>query len=309
MKNSKDENREYPGHYTDLDGWTPGDLDYFTIDQDWQNYTDEEHKLWAHLYDRQEDVLKGRAISQFMDSLSTLGITRDRIPKLEEVNEILMKKTGWEVVGVPGVIPVYPFTELLANRKFPAGTFLRKPKHMDYIEEPDIFHDLFGHVPLLADPTFADYIQEFGKGSVKARGMNADKFLGRLYWYTVEFGLIEESDGLKIYGAGIMSSPTEAVFALENPSPHRIRFDKERMMRTQVKIDDFQAQYFAIESFDQLFKETAEPDFTPIYEKIKEQPMIKEGETVPEDDFINKGTREYEKVANEKRAAKKKNKS
>ena len=144
---------------------------------------------------------------------------------------------------------------------------------------------------------------------MKARGMNADKFLGRLYWYTVEFGLIEESDGLKIYGAGIMSSPTEAVFALENPSPHRIRFDKERMMRTQVKIDDFQAQYFAIESFDQLFKETAEPDFTPIYEKIKEQPMIKEGETVPEDDFINKGTREYEKVANEKRAAKKKNKS
>ena len=292
---------EFSQYYSDIGDWQSGDLDYFTIDQNWQNYTEDEHKMWRHLFEKQQEIVKGRAIDMFNDSLSTLGINEHQIPKLEEVNEILMKRTGWQVVGVPGLIPGVPFNELLANRRFPAGTFIRTPKNMDYIQEPDIFHDLFGHVPLLADPVFADYMQAFGEGSMKAKTLDAEEYLGRLYWFTVEFGLIEEKDGLKIYGAGILSSPTESVFSLESPSPHRIRYNPKRIMRTHAHIDDFQENYFVIDSFQQLYDSTVEPDFAPLYEEVKQLPTILPGETIPEDNFINKGTREYEVIANEKR--------
>lgn len=295
---------EFSEYYTPLGDWQPGDLDYFTIDQNWDSYTPENHDMWRNLYQRQKEVLPGRAIDMFTDSLSTLGITEDRIPKVEEINEILLKRTGWEVVCVPGLIPYEPFFELLANRKFPAGQFIRTPENMDYIQEPDIFHDVFGHVPLLADPTFADYVEAFGKGGVKATTLDAVEEIFRLYWFTVEFGLIQQKDGLRIYGAGILSSPTESVFCLESDSPHHLKFDVKRVMRTHNHIDDFQENYFVIDSFQDLFDSTAKPDFTPYYAEIKQKPLIMPGEIVPEDVVLQKGTQEYAKLADEKRKAK-----
>lgn len=295
---------EFSEYYTPLGDWQPGDLEYFTIDQNWAGYTAENHEMWQHLFKRQKEVLPGRAIDMFMDSLSTLGITEDRIPKIEEINEILLKRTGWEVVCVPGLIPYEPFFELLANRKFPAGQFIRTPENMDYIQEPDIFHDVFGHVPLLADPTFADYVEAFGHGGVKATGLDAVEEIFRLYWFTVEFGLIRQDDKTRIYGAGILSSPTESVFCLESDSPHHIKFDVKRIMRTHNHIDDFQENYFVIDSFKELFDSTAKPDFTPYYKEIKQKPLIMPGELIPEDTVLKKGTQEYAKIADEKRKAK-----
>lgn len=290
-------------HYNAGEGWTPGDLDFFTVPQ--HNYTDEEHEVWSILYKRQEEVLKGRAISLFMDSLSTLGIKRDGVPSFDDVNAILEKRTGWQVVPVSGLIPEQPFFELLANRRFPAGNFIRTKDSLDYIQEPDVFHDLFGHVPLLADETFANYIQEYGKGGMKAAKYGMTDKIAHLYWYTVEFGLIQEPEGLRIYGAGILSSPTESVFALESDSPHRIGFDLKRLLQTHYQIDDFQDNYFVIDSFQQLFDETY-ADFTPVYEELKDKPEYKSGTVLESDKVIHKGTGEYAVEANKRREARRK---
>ncbi|MBI3441651.1 MAG: phenylalanine 4-monooxygenase, partial [Proteobacteria bacterium] len=247
-------------HYTPGDGWTLGNLDFFTVPQ--KQFTPDEHEVWRLLYKRQLDVLPKRAIGLFMDSLSTLGINQGRIPNFDEVNEILIKRTGWQVVAVPGLIPDEPFFELLANRRFPAGNFIRTMEQLNYIQEPDVFHDLFGHIPLLADPVFGDYMEAYGKGGLKAARLGMTAKLARLYWYTVEFGLIQEPQGLRIYGAGILSSPTESTFSLEDSSPHRIKFNLKRVLQTQFQIDDFQDNYFVIDSFKQLFDETY-ADFTP----------------------------------------------
>ncbi|MBI1214267.1 MAG: phenylalanine 4-monooxygenase [Alphaproteobacteria bacterium] len=289
-------------NYTPADGWTRGDLEFFTVPQ--RVFTEDEHDTWRILYKRQEEVLPNRAISLFMDSLSTLGINRDRIPSFAEVNEILMKRTGWQVVPVPGLIPDEPFFELLANRRFPAGNFIRGKDQLDYIQEPDVFHDLFGHVPILADPTFADYMEAYGKGGLKAAGLGMTSKLARLYWYTVEFGLIEEPAGLRIYGAGILSSPTESVFCLESDSPHRIRFNLKRMLQTHYQIDDFQDNYFVIKDFQQLFDETF-ADFTPIYEALQGQKEYPAGTLLETDDAITKGTGEYAVQAAKRREARK----
>ena len=290
-------------HYTDPAGWTPGDLDFFVVPQ--KEFTEEEHEVWRTLYKRQQEILKGRAISLFMDSLSTLGINEDRIPQFDEVNEILMKRSGWQVVPVPGLIPDEPFFELLANKRFPAGNFIRTKDQLDYIQEPDVFHDLFGHVPILADPTFGNYMEEYGKGGLKAAKQGMVNKLARLYWYTVEFGLIEEEDGLRIYGAGILSSPTESVFALESDSPHRIRFNLKRMLQTHYQIDDFQDNYFVINDFDQLFNET-KADFTPIYKELEGKPEYEAGTLLETDNAITKGTGEYAIVADKRREERKK---
>lgn len=286
-------------HYTPGDGWTPGNLEFFTVPQ--RQFTDEEHDIWCTLYKRQLEVLPGRAISLFMDSLSTLGIRQERIPGFEEVNEILMKRTGWQVVPVPGLIPDAPFLELLANRRFPVGNFIRTREQLNYIQEPDVFHDLFGHVPLLADPVFADYMEAFGRGGVKAAAAGAVDKLSRLYWYTVEFGLIREPAGLRIYGAGILSSPTESVFCLEDPSPHRIDFDLRRLLQTEFQIDDFQDNYFIIDSFKQLFDETYQ-DFTPIYAELADKPEYEAGILLPGDVVEQKGTGVYAIEADKRRA-------
>lgn len=285
-------------HYTPGDGWTPGNLDFFTVPQ--KQFTQDEHDVWRALYKRQLDVLPGRAISLFMDSLSTLGINQDRVPNFDDVNEILMKRTGWQVVPVPGLIPDEPFFELLANRRFPSGNFIRTKEQMDYIQEPDVFHDLFGHVPILADPVFADHMEAYGKGGLKAAKLGAVDMLARIYWYTVEFGLIQEAQGLRIYGAGILSSPTESVFSLESDSPSRLKFDVPRVLRTHFRIDDFQDNYFVIDSFEQLFKDT-EVDFAPLYAALKDQPAIEPGALVEGDKVINKGTNQYARLAAQRR--------
>lgn len=296
----KDLDRGYATAYhgADPSGWKSGDLDYFTVPA--HVYTQEEHETWQALYKRQMKVLPGRAIDQFMDSLSTLGISHDKVPSYDEVNDILMKRTGWRAVPVPGFIPDEPFFELLANRRFPVGNFIRKPHQMDYIQEPDIFHDLFGHVPILADPVFANYMEAYGKGGVKATKLGHAGMLARLYWYTVEFGLIRERGDMHIYGAGILSSPAESVFSVDDPSPNRVGFNLERMLRTHYYIDDFQDTYFVIDSFQQMFEATF-PDFTPIYEAVSKLPVIQPKDLVPGDKVFTKGTYKYGREAQRRR--------
>lgn len=285
-------------HGADPRGWKSGDLDYFTVPA--HVYTPDEHEVWQALYKRQMKVLPGRAIDQFMDSLSTLGIAQDRVPSYDEVNEILMKRTGWQAVPVPGFIPDEPFFELLANRRFPVGNFIRKAQQMDYIQEPDIFHDLFGHIPILADPVFADYMEAYGKGGVKATKLGFAGMLARLYWYTVEFGLIRERGKIHIYGAGILSSPAESVFSVDDPSPNRVGFDLKRMLRTHYYIDDFQDTYFVIDDFQQMFEATF-PDFTPIYQELEKLPVIMPKDLAAGDDIIARGTGDYGREAQKRR--------
>jgi phenylalanine-4-hydroxylase len=254
----------------------------WTIDQHWGAYQDDEHKRWTALYERQMEILPGRACDAFMRGLDRLDLHGDGIPEFRCLNESLKAQSGWSIVAVPGLIPDDVFFDHLANRRFPAGNFIRTQDQFDYISEPDVFHDVFGHVPLLADPIFGDYMQAYGKGGLRALGLHNLDALARLYWYTVEFGLISTPQGLRIYGAGILSSPGESRFSLESTHPNRISFDLPRVMRTLYKIDDFQESYFLIDSFDQLFTATQQ-DFGPIYNSLENQPNIGTREVLPND--------------------------
>ncbi|MDH4426106.1 MAG: phenylalanine 4-monooxygenase [Acidovorax sp.] len=242
----------------------------YTCAQNFAAYTEADHDTYRRLYERQRALLPGLASEAFIQALPSLGAS-DRIPRFEEVNERLHKATGWELVGVPGLIPEVPFFTLLANRKFPVTDWIRKPEEFDYIVEPDIFHDLFGHVPLLFNPVFADYVQRYGQGGLKAQGLGACEMLSRLYWYTIEFGLIREAGGLRAYGAGILSSAGELAYSVQSPEPQRIPLALARTMRTRYKIDTYQQTYFVIDSFEQLFDMTA-ADFAPIYEELQGLP-------------------------------------
>jgi phenylalanine-4-hydroxylase len=239
----------------------------YTCAQNHAGYTDADHDTYRRLYERQAALVPGRACDEFLAALPSLGV-KDRIPRFDEINGRLRKATRWEIVAVPGLIPEVPFFTLLANRKFPVTDWIRMPEEFDYIVEPDVFHDLFGHVPLLFNPTFADHMQEYGKGGLKAHRLGACELLSRLYWYTIEFGLIRQKDGLRAYGAGILSSPGELQYAVESPVPQRLPLEIERVMRTRYKIDSYQQTYFVIDSFQELFDKTA-PDFTPIYERVR----------------------------------------
>lgn len=241
--------------------------DDYTCAQDWSAYTAADHDTYRRLYERQSGLLPGLASQAFIDALPSLGV-RDRIPRFEEINEQLKPATGWQIVAVPGLIPELPFFQLLADRRFPVTDWIRTPDEFDYIVEPDVFHDLFGHVPLLFNPVFADYVQRYGEGGIKAHHLGAGELLSRLYWYTIEFGLIREPQGLRAYGAGILSSSGELRHSVTSPRARRIGLDLVRCMRTRYKIDDYQATYFVIDSFQQLFDMTA-PDFTPIYETVR----------------------------------------
>ncbi|KRB27029.1 phenylalanine 4-monooxygenase [Acidovorax sp. Root70] len=242
----------------------------YTCPQDYAAYTAADHDTYRRLYERQRALLPGLASQAFIDALPSLGAS-DRIPRFEEVNERLYQATGWELVGVPGLIPEVPFFTLLANRKFPVTDWIRTPEEFEYIVEPDIFHDLFGHVPLLFNPVFADYVQRYGQGGLKAQGLGSCEMLSRLYWYTIEFGLIREAGQLRAYGAGILSSSGELAYSVQSPEPQRIPLQLERTMRTRYKIDTYQQTYFVIDSFEQLFEMTA-ADFAPIYERLKGLP-------------------------------------
>jgi phenylalanine-4-hydroxylase len=265
----------------------------YTIDQQWERYSKAEHGIWRTLYERQEKVLPGRACDEFLSGLKRLNLVADAIPDFERLSDELERLTGWRVVAVPSLVPDDVFFAHLASRRFPAGQFIRKSEQLDYIEEPDVFHDVFGHVPMLAHPVFANYMEAYGKGGLRAlQEFGALKNLARLYWYTVEFGLIEKSEGLRIYGSGIVSSRAESIYAVESLSPNRIHFELERVMRTDYRIDDFQESYFVISSFDELFKETYK-DFAPLYRKLQSGATYKPGDVLKTDRVHHKGTHAY----------------
>jgi phenylalanine-4-hydroxylase len=264
----------------------------WTIDQGWARYTAEDHGVWKTLFERQSRLLPGRACNSFVKGMAELPIGPDEIPDFRRLSDRLMERTGWQVVAVPGLVPDEVFFEHLAHRRFPAGQFIRKPHQLDYLEEPDVFHDVFGHVPLLMHPVIADYIQAYGEGGLRARKLGTLERLARVYWYTIEFGLVMQADGLRIYGAGIASSATETVFALEDASPNRIRFELERVLRTRYRIDDFQETYFVIEGIEDLL-ELARIDFAPIYERVRALPELDPGDVLPSDQVFSRGTRRY----------------
>jgi phenylalanine-4-hydroxylase len=253
----------------------------YTVTQDYARYRDVDQDRWCRLYARQMRLVPGRACPEFLRVVDTLDYAAG-IPRFDQVNERLGRATNWQVVAVPGLLPEHVFFSHLAHRRFPVTVWLRDEHEFDYIVEPDVFHDFFGHVPLLFDPVFADYMQAYGRGGQKAEGLHALEYLARLYWYTVEFGLVRSGGGLRIYGAGILSSPSEVSYALANPAPKRIGFDLKRVMRTRYKIDTFQQTYFVIDDFGQLFRETA-PDFTPLYAEIAGQDPYPADTVLPQD--------------------------
>ena len=239
----------------------------YTVDQEWDRYSRAEHDLWRRLYQRQEHLVAKYACDEFNEALDTLNFG-DGIPRFDAINAKLGPRTHWQLVAVPGLVPDLTFFDHLANRRFPVTVWLRNPEEFDYIVEPDIFHDFFGHVPMLFNPVFANYMQAYGRGGIKAHALGAIEMLARLYWYTVEFGLIDSPRGLRTYGAGILSSGGEIGYCTESPNPNRIGFDLLRIMQTRYKIDTYQETYFVIRDFEQLFEAT-EPDFTPYYEQLR----------------------------------------
>src|SRR3990167_8875501 len=269
------------------------------VGEDWlepaqRRYAPEEHAIWDELYARQMEILPGRACSAFMAGMQKLRLERGGVPDFARLSEGLGKLTGWSVVPVPMLIPDHVFFWHLANRRFPAGNFIRTRDTFDYIQEPDVFHDVFGHVPMLTDPVFADYMQEYGRAGWKAMRYNRLKALGALYWYTVEFGLIEEGhDDIRAYGAGILSGPTEAVYATSAKSPNRIMLNVDRVMRTDYVISDLQPTYFVIESFADLYRQTVERDFDRLYRSLAPGFTYANSAVIDVDYVLNRGTQEY----------------
>lgn len=264
----------------------------WTIPQNWDAYTEVEHETWNTLYARQMKILPGRACDAYMRGLEALDLNTGGIPDFEVMNPKLQALTGWTVVCVPGLVPEDVFFDHLAHRRFVSGQFIRKSDQLDYLQEPDIFHDVFGHVPMLTDPDFAAYMEAYGKGGQRAASLGMLDKLARLYWYTVEFGLMKEADGLRIYGAGIVSSATESVFSLEDASPNRLGFDLERVMKTLYRIDDFQQVYFVIDSIEELKAVTLQ-DFGPLYERLKGAEDLPIDTILPSDKVFTRGTQAY----------------
>jgi phenylalanine-4-hydroxylase len=272
---------------------------HLIIDQGWSAYTQDDHDTWKALYDRQMEVLRPRVCQEFLDGVVALGFTPNQIPKFSEVNERLKALTGWQIVATKGLVKSKAFFDMLKDRKFPSGNFIRSKEQLDYLEEPDIFHDLFGHIPLLSNSAYAEYMFEYGKGGERALKYKTTKNLARLNWWTIEFGLIRKNDTLKLYGAGLASSFGEAQYCLDDPSAHHIHFDLERCMRTKVYINDMQPCYFVIDSFEDLFEKAVSTDFSPMYKSFKGMEGIeKADEFLPfeiqdSDQVIRVGTQDY----------------
>jgi phenylalanine-4-hydroxylase len=260
----------------------------WTIAQRWSDYTAQEHGVWKTLFERQSAMLAGRVCDEFAAGMKQLPMRADQIPNFEALSEVLHQQTGWRVVAVPGLVPDEVFFEHLANRRFPAGQFIRSAQQLDYLQEPDVFHDVFGHVPMLMNPKVADFIQAYGVGGLRAKSLGMLERLARVYWYTVEFGLIQQADGLRIYGAGIASSASESRFSLESSSPNRLGFDTLRVMQTSYRIDDFQDTYFVLPSFDDLLK-LSEQDFAPMYSAVSKLADLPAGQVLASDSIITQG--------------------
>lgn len=269
---------------TPLRGNYSGMAPDFTVAQDWPRYSDAEHARWRFLYARQAKLLPRYAAPVFRDALTRLDAA-DGIPDLQQVSAQLNAATGWDLVGVPGLIPNAVFFAHLAAGRFPVTVWIRGPHELDYLVEPDIFHDFFGHVPMLFDPVFAAYMRAYGRGGIAAEKRCTTDKLSRLYWYMVEFGLMLTEEGLRAYGSGILSSAAETQYCLTDSRPHRIRFDLERVLRTRYRIDDFQETYFVIESLDDLMTATEQP-FAPIYDRLETLPDIAATEIMPGDVLV-----------------------
>jgi phenylalanine-4-hydroxylase len=268
----------------------------FTIDQPLHLYSAADHAVWDLLYRRQRALLEGRACDAFIEGAERIGLNVAHVPSFAEVSERLMAATGWRIVAVPGLVPDRIFFEHLANRRFPVTWWMRRPDQLDYLQEPDCFHDLFGHVPLLTDPTFADAIHAYGRAALAVEE-RALPLLARLYWYTVEFGLMRDANaaaGVKIYGAGIVSSKGETLHSVESAAPNRLAFDLDRVLRTRYRIDTFQKTYFVIDSFTQLFEALGDGIDSRLADPaalIAAQPHAA-GDVLQSDTVITRGTRE-----------------
>lgn len=268
------------------------------VGEDWLEpaqrvYTGEDHDVWDTLFARQMKLLPGRAAQPFMDGVEKLDLGAGGVPDFKKLSAKLDALTGWTIVPVPMLIPDHVFFYHLANRRFPAGNFIRTRDNLDYIQEPDVFHDVFGHAPMLAEPRFANYMQDYGRAGWKAQRYNRLKALGALYWYTVEFGLIDTPQGMRIYGAGIVSSAQEVVFALEGKSPNRVHLNVDRVMRTDYVISDLQQTYFVIDSIDNLLHETVDRPFDMIYGSLKPGFQFSPSAVLDTDRVYNIGTQEY----------------
>jgi phenylalanine-4-hydroxylase len=259
----------------------PGAAADWTVPQHWDELTAEDHWVWDTLFARQQTLLHDRAVKEFEESLEVLHLSRPGIPSFDELNEKLSARTGWTVVAVPGLVPDDVFFEHLRNRRFPAGNFIRRKNQLDYLEEPDVFHDVFGHVPLLAQPAVADFMQELGFLGEQAMEIDQLHRVARLYWYTVEFGLARERNRIRIYGAGILSSFGESHYSLESAKPHRLAFDLQRVLRTRYRTDAFQQSYFVIDRFEDALKLVRENDFKSLCAELDGLPDIEPSTVQP----------------------------
>jgi phenylalanine-4-hydroxylase len=255
----------------------------WTMPQNWPAFSAGQHETWRTLFDKQSAALQGYACRSFLGGLDLLRRLTPGVPDFAELNALLKPASGWEIVAVPGWIPNQPFFEHLANRRFPAANFLRPPEQIAYSEEPDMFHDIFGHVPMLTDPAFSDFLVAYGQAGLRAEALGASDFLGRLWLYTVEFGLVVEDGELRAFGGGLMSSFAETLAALTAPEPNRIWLDIERVMRTKYHFDRLQQTYFVVAGFDELLRATEEADFASIYRRIADAPALEPGDASPRD--------------------------
>jgi phenylalanine-4-hydroxylase len=245
----------------------------FTVRQDY-DYSDSEQEVWRILCDRQTKLTKRLAHRSYLEGVEALGLL-ERIPDFDQVSQRLRKLTGWELVAVPGLIPAEPFFVHLTNRRFPVTNWLRSKEELDYIVEPDMFHDFFGHVPALTQPAFADFMQQYGERASGAIELGGHDMISRLYWYTAEFALIQEAgQPLKAFGAGLMSSYSELQFAVESKDAHRVPFDLELVMRTEYEIDKFQRAYFVLPSFDGLRNAFRNADLATLIARHKDEPPL-----------------------------------
>lgn len=273
------------------DAGRPESADW-TIPQSWEHYSPGQHHTWKILFERQCKLLPGRACDEFLAGMKLLPMSGEEIPDFRRLSEALYQRTRWQIVAVPGLVPDEVFFEHLANRRFPAGNFIREADQLDYIQEPDVFHDVFGHVPMLMHPAIADFIEAYGQGGLRAQRLGTLPMLARVYWYTVEFGLLQQKDGLRLYGAGMASSFTESRFCLESGSPNRVRFTLERVMRTHYRIDDFQETYFVLHDLAELLDFTR-IDFAPVYEAARAKPELEPGDLLAEDEVLQLGDHSY----------------
>jgi phenylalanine-4-hydroxylase len=260
----------------------------YVVEQPWSDYTSDQHALWSRLLERQLALVKRYGAPQVLAGLSRLAL-EGRIPRFDDASRVLRRASGWQIVAVPGLIPEEQFFAHLAERHFPVTVWLRTPEEIDYLAEPDVFHDFFGHVPLLCDPVFADFVQAYGVAGRKAASLGGLTMLARLYWYCVEFGLIKSGKELKVYGAGILSSAGETAFSIDDPRPRRIEFDLERVMRTEYLIDAYQKTYFVVDSFEQLFHSAYSRDFAPIYAAYADTPSLAPDALLPSDTLLSGG--------------------